>query len=515
MKKFALPASVSFLIIGAGLAGLNAALRLAEKGQALIISKGKLTISASAWAQGGIAVQGNKADSAALHFKDTLAAGCNHNKKSAVKKLVTQSATVAQKLIEMGIDFDHEGESLIYSQEGGHSLPRIISGGDSTGRKICEAFWRKIRHHPQITLIENAFCPRLITAKDRCLGAEIMIGERLIPIKALFTIIAGGGCGALYARTTNPPDATGDPIALAVKAGLKLKDLEFVQFHPTAFKPANQKSESFLLSEVLRGEGAHLVDQNGRRYLLGKIPAAELAPRHLVSLHSFHEGQKGPIYLRFKNKTAAQLQRRFPSIYAKLLQNGLRLEQDPIPVSPAAHYQCGGILTDLQGRTNLKNCYAAGECACTGVHGANRLASNSLLETLVFSNAIAADITAAKIRQAALTLANCRSAWPKKSATPISRPSSGQKRFLRLLQNKIRILMWEKVGIARRIADLRIAVKKLTALQGELQVWSKNNTPVSRLYRETENMILAALAITRSALDRRHSLGCHQLQDEA
>lgn len=515
MKTFTPPASVDFLIIGAGLAGLNAALELGKKGRVLLVSKGKLASGASAWAQGGIAVQGNKSDSALLHFKDTMAAGCGYNKEAAVKKLVNKSAEIVQKLLAMGIHFDQKGDNLAYSQEGGHSLPRIISNGDSTGRNICRAFWRKVRHHPQITLIENAFCLRLITDHTRCLGAEIVIGEKLTAIPALFTIIAGGGCGALYSRTTNPPEATGDPIALAVKAGLKLKDLEFIQFHPTAFQPTNKKAKSFLLSEVLRGEGAQLVNQNGQRYLLDKIPAAELAPRHLVSLHSFYEAQKGPIYLLFKNKTAAQLHRRFPDIYAKLSQVGLKLEKDPIPVSPAAHYQCGGIITDLHGRTNLDNCYAVGECARTGVHGANRLASNSLLETLVFSDAIATDITTAKIAKAALTLKNFSSGFFTKTKKRINKLSLKQIYFLRLLQNSIRILMWEKVGIARSIPNLQMAIQKLTVLQGQLQEWSKNKASASRLYWETENMLLAALAITKSARARTSSLGCHQLQDEA
>lgn len=494
----------TFIVIGAGAAGLNAALELAKKGSVLILNKGPLKTNASNWAQGGIAVQGNSLDNDQNHIEDTIKTGCHHNNLKAVSLMVRQSPKIVNHLLKIGTNFDKIQKNLKYSREAGHSLNRIISHADHTGHEIMRSLLKKIRNQKNIIIKEYCFCLDLLVQNKTGIGLQIIHKNILQNIYAPFVIICSGGCGALYPYTTNPYHATGDGIALAKRAGLKLKDLEFIQFHPTALFQKSQK-RAFLLSEVLRGEGAILLNSKGERYMSGISEKAELAPRHLVARASFLESQNGPIYLKFPNKRREEIKKRFPHIYAKLAKMGLALEKDLIPIMPAAHYQCGGIATDLFGQTNIKNIYAAGEVACTGVHGANRLASNSLLEALVFSGQISKKITADIV---AAARQNLKKIQQSKNPQKIAPPSPLEKKTHRQIRKKIRALMWENVGIIRTEKGLKKAKIEFNQILKSLEtIKNKKNF----LYFETRNMVEASLAITMSAQKRTQSLGTHYL----
>src|SRR5271168_2852872 len=382
-----------FLVIGAGIAGLSAAIRLADAGRVLVVTKEELAESNTAYAQGGIAVAMGGEEDVALHLEDTMAAGDGLANRAAAAVLVSQGPQRVEELLTWGTAFDRhptsEGGELMRTREGAHSRSRILhANGDATGKEIAVSLLRHVREIKTIELMEWTTSVDLIVEGGRVVGATLLDGEGgLRVVQARSVLLASGGAGQVYSDTTNPAVATGDGIAMAYRAGAAVSDMEFYQFHPTAFSAPG--APRFLLSEALRGEGALLVNVRGERFMERYHPLLELAPRDVVARAITREGMDGPVYLDMRHE-GKDLRARFPGISAFLAKYHMELGRDLVPVRPAAHYLMGGVKTDVHGRTSLPGLYAAGEVACTGVHGANRLASNSLLEGLVFG-ALAAE----------------------------------------------------------------------------------------------------------------------------
>src|SRR5271163_2236982 len=444
---------VDFLVVGAGIAGLSAAIRLAEVGTVLVVTKEELAESNTAYAQGGIAVAMGGEEDVALHLEDTMAAGDGLVNREAAAVLVSQGPQRVEELLEWGTAFDRyprgengEGE-LMRTREGAHSLSRILhANGDATGKEIAVSLLRHVRAggfgKGTIELMEWTTSVDLLVEGGRVVGATLLDGEGgLRVVRAGAVLLASGGAGQVYSATTNPAVATGDGIAMAYRAGAAVSDMEFYQFHPTAFSEAG--APRFLLSEALRGEGAYLVNAKGERFMERYHPLLELAPRDVVARAITHEGMNGPVYLDMRH-VPEDLHARFPGISAFLAKRHLELGRDLIPVRPAAHYLMGGVKTDVQGRTSLPGLYAAGEAACTGVHGANRLASNSLLEGLVFG-ALAAETMAAE----ALVGDGGSTAAPE-IAVAGATPEAATERWIA----ELRGLMWKHAGLLRDRAGL-------------------------------------------------------------
>lgn len=407
-----------FLVIGSGIAGLNFALNASKIGKVIVITKKTLQKSNTWYAQGGIAAVLSEIDNFEKHIKDTMKAGHYKNNRKAVEFLVKNAPKAIEKLLELGVKFDLKKNiskqisknisnlnNLELGREGGHSENRIVHVGDLTGQAIEKILVKKLKEKAKkkenIEFYENCFAIDLILEKNlKCLGVEAILKnlnsskdqqkEQNIIFLAEKTILCTGGSGQVFQTTTNPTIATGDGLAMAIRAGAKIQDLEHYQFHPTALD-IKKENPLFLISEAVRGEGAILVNQKGERFMKNQHPQKDLAPRDIVTQAIIDQQSQGnKVFLKFKENqfTKKELQKRFPQIFKKLQEYKIDLSKDLIPVTPAAHYQCGGIKTNLKGETSIKNLYAFGEVACTGVHGANRLASNSLLEALVFSNEI-------------------------------------------------------------------------------------------------------------------------------
>src|SRR5438067_4056195 len=377
-----------FLVVGAGVAGLRAAIELAQAGEVLVIAKNTLHESSSEYAQGGIAVALSDDDEVDLHEQDTIAAGDGLCDLQAVRTLVEQGPAAIQQLIEWGAEFDREGSRLSFTQEGAHSRRRILHAhGDSTGREIALTLQRKASSLPNVSFQSYAAITGLLTSDGTVCGAMVF-DEKAHKSKPLFArsvLLATGGLGRVFLETTNPDVATGDGVAMAWRAGAVITDIEFVQFHPTALHV--EGAPRFLLSEALRGEGAHLLNARGERFMHRYHPLEELAPRDVVSraiVAELRATNGAHVFLDLHHRGGDFIRARFPRIYQTCLRYGIDLGNEAAPVHPAAHYAMGGVHTDLEGRTSLQGLYAAGETACTGVHGANRLASNSLLEAVVF-----------------------------------------------------------------------------------------------------------------------------------
>ncbi len=377
-----------FLVVGSGVAGLNTAIEAARYGEVLLVTKSTLDESSSYWAQGGVAAVLESNDSYENHIKDTLEAGRGYCNPEAVEILVKEGAERIRELIERGMPFEKKNGRMQLGMEGGHSNRRILhANGAATGKAMVDFLISKIRQTDQITIAENVFVYDLISKENRCFGALGYLYEdkQVVQIQSKATILATGGYSGLYTRTTNPHTSTGDGLWLALNHGAILKDLEFIQFHPTVFN--GSKGEGFLLSEALRGEGAHLKNTKGERFMKN-YPDSELSPRDVVSREIFKQisEQKEPfVYLDLSHLNPSKIRNRFPGLVRRIEGQGIDIKREGIPVAPAAHYCIGGIETGLHGETNIENLYACGEVAATGVHGANRLASNSLLECLVFS----------------------------------------------------------------------------------------------------------------------------------
>ena len=487
---------VDFLVIGAGIAGLSAAIRLASSGRVLVVTKEELAESNTAYAQGGIAVAMGGEEDIALHLEDTIAAGDGLVNREAASVLVEQGPQRVGELLQWGTAFDRENGELMRTMEGAHSRSRILhANGDATGKEIAVSLLRHARAIQSIELMEWATSIDLVIENDRVVGATLLDGEGgLIVIRARAVLLASGGAGQAYSDTTNPAVATGDGIAMAYRAGAQVSDMEFYQFHPTAF--ATPRAPRFLLSEALRGEGAYLVNAAGERFMQRYHTLLELAPRDVVARAITREGMDGPVYLDMRH-VKKDLHTRFPGISRFLARYHLELGRDLIPVRPAAHYLMGGIRTDVHGRTSLPGLYAAGEAACTGVHGANRLASNSLLEGLVFG-ALAAEAMIADVPPSSQS--------PLPAPSTISRGITNEAATERWIK-ELRDIMWKHAGLLRDAAGLQEAQRNLDSLAAAMPQGTY------RRAIEARNLHTIASIIVASALGRQESRGAHYRND--
>jgi L-aspartate oxidase len=512
MKEF------DFVVVGSGIAGLSFALRAAEKGTVAIVTKRSLVDSNTAWAQGGVACVTSDEDSFDLHIADTLNAGAGLCHEDAVRAVVTEGPARIRELIDFGLHFDEREvgdgtHELDLGKEGGHSKRRVLHVLDATGREIESTLADCVRRHPNITILEQHMAVDCITTgklgyamENSCVGLYVLneaTGE-VETIRTDVTVLATGGCGKVYLYSTNPDIATGDGVAMAWRAGATIVNMEFVQFHPTClYQP---KAKSFLVTEAVRGEGGILTDAKGRRFMDRYHPLKELAPRDIVARAIDAEMKRTGskcVYLDISHKPADFVRGRFPTIYETCLKFGIDITTEPIPVVPAAHYQCGGVRTDLNGETSLRGLYSVGEAACTGLHGANRLASNSLLEALVIAHRAAQKATRGLHDHVSLDL-------------PEWRPGQVQDvdELVVIYHNwdEIRRLMWDYVGIVRTDKRLQRAATRLRNLQTEIQEFYWNfNITVELL--ELRNLVTVAALIVDCALSRKESRGLHYTLD--
>jgi L-aspartate oxidase len=481
------------LIIGAGVAGLRAAIELAPAGQVLVLAKDEWRESSSEYAQGGIAAALSDDDEVELHEQDTLAAGDGLCDRAAVRILVEEGPRAIEQLLAWGAEFDREGSKLLFAREGAHSRSRVLHAhGDSTGREIVRTLWQKVSSYPSVRILPFTAITELLTG-DGMVGGAVAFDRWAgsgVNIQARATLLATGGLGRIFEATTNPDIATGDGVALAFRAGAEVADLEFVQFHPTALRL--EGAPCFLLSEALRGEGAYLRNLAGERFMRHYSSMEELAPRDVVSRSMVQEMRRtgaSHLLLDLTHLPAGFVRQRFPRIYDTCLRFGVDLERQPAPVHPAAHYAMGGVRTDLDGRTTVPHLFAAGEVASTGVHGANRLASNSLLEGVVFG---------ARAGRAMRELA----AAPRPATSPAPTPC-----FPAIEEATLRHITWTGLGILRDAAGIQAALQQLAAIP-----LAPHAAPSGALF-ELRNMHLVAQLIGRSALARQESRGAHHRLD--
>jgi L-aspartate oxidase len=488
-----------FVIVGAGIAGLRAAIGLAADGaRVLVVTKEALGESNTQYAQGGIAVAMSGEEDVALHLEDTVNAGDGLVNREAARVLVEEGPQRVEELLRWGTDFDRENGQLMLTREGAHSRNRILHAhGDATGAEIGRALLRHARAMPNITLREWTTTVALDLQDDAVAGIQLLDPDGFTQhVGARAILLASGGAGQVYSDTTNPAVATGDGIAMAWRAGAEIADMEFYQFHPTALSlPGVQR---FLLSEALRGEGAYLVNSKCERFMERYHPLLELAPRDVVARAITREGmgpngETLPVYLDMRHVTNIDPATRFPGISRFLAEHKLDLRRDRIPVRPAAHYLMGGVRTDIHGRTSLPRLYAAGEVACTGVHGANRLASNSLLEGLVFG-ARAAEAMAVETKQV-------RHEAQSEELTPV-------KRDFAPLRERIQRTMWEKAGLLRDAENLKLAIDELRRIRSDIPEESWNREGI-----ETWNLLNVSKLIVGCALARKESRGAHFRSD--
>jgi L-aspartate oxidase len=482
-----------FLVIGAGVAGLRAAIELAKSGTVLVIAKDSLRESSSEYAQGGIAVALSDDDEVALHEQDTLYAGDGLCDREAVHTLVEEGPAAIQDLIEWGAEFDREGQKLSFTREGAHSRNRILHAhGDSTGREIARTLYRKAASIPNIRFESYAAITDILIANDRAAGAVIFDEKAgtLRDVRSRAVLLATGGLGRVFKETTNPDVATGDGVAMAWRAGAEIGNIEFVQFHPTALHV--EGAPRFLLSEALRGEGAVLRNKDGEAFMKRYHPLMDLAPRDVVSRSIVTEMRRtnSPhVWLDLTSKDADFIRNRFPRIYETCLAYGVDIAREPAPVHPAAHYAMGGVWSDLEGRSTIPGLYAAGEVACTGVHGANRLASNSLLEAVVFG-----------VRAGSTMSVHAQDCVPGEPAQPpMLVPAT--------TESGIRDLTWEYCGIVRDRAGLEKAIRTLDATE-----WTPAGAPTLAMI-ELRNIHQVASLIAGCAMWREESRGAHYRTD--
>ena len=502
------------LILGSGTAGQSLALRLADRLNVALVTKRELTDSASSWAQGGIAAVLDTTDSVEDHIQDTFTAGAGLCDPESTRFVVEHSREAIEWLIHRGVPFtreDHSNLGYHLTREGGHSHRRIIHAADATGAAVQATLGEEVRAHPNIDIYEHHIAVDLIIGDKvgrpgtGCLGAYVLDinSDRVLTFSARNTVLATGGAGKAYLYTTNPDVATGDGIAMAWRAGCRVANLEFIQFHPTCLYHPSAKS--FLISEAVRGEGGLLKLPDGTRFMPEHDARAELAPRDIVARAIDFEMKKRGldcVHLDISHKPAAWLRDHFPNIHARCLELGIDITRQPIPVVPAAHYTCGGIVTDMSARTDVLNLYAVGESACTGLHGANRLASNSLLECLVFGAAAAQDILSK----------------PKSPAHPLpewdeSRVTDADEEVV-ITHNwaELRKAMWDYVGIVRTTKRLQRAQHRIRLLAREIEEFY-SNFRVSNNLIELRNLVVTADLIVRCALQRKESRGLHHSRD--
>jgi L-aspartate oxidase len=542
-----LPTSFDVIVVGAGAAGLYSALCLPASLRVAIVSKASLPLSASDWAQGGIAAVVDPQDSVDLHIADTLRAGAGLCDRSAVEFLVTHAAPCIDSLVDFGVAFDRvsvpldgdrSSEKLALTLEAAHSRPRVLHAADTTGRALVSTLADRVLAQPNITVLTHAFALDLWLEAGNCRGISLLYQGQISWVTATAVVLATGGGGQVYAQTTNPDVSTGDGVAMAHRAGALLRDLEFFQFHPTALTKAG--APRFLISEAVRGEGAHLVDDNGHRFTFDYHPAGELAPRDVVSQAIFSHLQKhspdpatGCVWLDLSPIPATKIRHRFPNIIKVCQHWGIDILNELIPVAPAAHYWMGGIDTDLMTQTSIPGLYAVGETTSTGVHGANRLASNSLLECVVFGAQLnkisipAPSLAAESPIYSTLTKSPELDLWVEQ----LAQTSVDWTDRIQSIRQELPRLMWQAAGICREQTSLAAAIDRVKLLQVEF-----NNLPISRsicqlsppqtnilpagiseldlrTWGETRNLLDIGLLILTGAVMRTESRGGHYRTD--
>lgn len=512
-----------YLVIGSGIAGLSFALKAAETGSVTLITKKEFQESNTNYAQGGIASVLDPDDSFDSHVQDTLNAGAGLCRKEVVELVVAAGPSMVQALMAWGAEFTREKnkESLALGREGGHSKNRIVHAADLTGREIERALTETASAHPNITLYEHHMAIDLITehhlfgakvspsSKIHCWGAYGLDAAtgKVKTFLARFTLLCSGGCGQIYQHTTNPKIATGDGIAMAYRAGARVSNLEFMQFHPTTLY--HPKSNSFLVSEAVRGHGGILIDRAGNAFMETYHEMGSLAPRDVVARAIDNELKKSGdpcVFLDITHCPANEIRTRFPNIYQQCLHFGIDITQEPIPVVPAAHYMCGGVYTDTCGRTDIEGLYASGEVSCTGLHGANRLASNSLLEALVFSERAAQDIAQRLDNQE-------RREFPEVPPW-LDDDVFNNDEWVLLSHDRqeVQRLMWDYVGIVRSDFRLQRAARRIGVIAQEVEEFYKR-TKVTEALLELRNITTVAALTVRCALARRESRGLHYTID--
>ena len=510
------PHSADVLVIGSGAAGLTAALNLADRFRVTVLAKGGLAEGSTAWAQGGIAAVLEEGDTFESHIEDTMVAGAGLNNRAVVEFVVERAPAAIHRLEELGVPFNHEGSALHLTREGGHSHRRIVHVDDATGWAVQEALINAARDHPNITLVPDMACIDFATSRHelRYSGAGHVWGVyavnrttgRVELFTARATVLASGGAGRTYLFSTAPRGATGDGIAMAWRAGARVSNMEMMQFHPTCLY--NLDVKNFLITEAVRGEGGHLlIPETGYRFMPDFDPRLELAPRDVVARAIDHEIKRlglDYVHLDISHKGPDFVRHHFPTIYEKLLTLGIDMTREPIPVVPAQHYTCGGVVVDMDGRTDLPGLYAAGEVTQSGLHGANRLASNSLLECFVFGEAAAHHIDAH---------------WDELPPPPAIRPwdesrvtDSDEEVVIKQNWTEIRRFMWNYVGIVRTTKRLERAAHRIKMLTEETDEYYAHFRVTPDLI-ELRNLLQCAELIVRSALHRKESRGLHYTLD--
>jgi L-aspartate oxidase len=519
--------TADFLVIGAGIAGLSFALRAAKYGSVIVVTKGEAYESNTAWAQGGIASVlpaewRDVGDTEELHVTDTLDAGAGLCNEAAVRMIIGEGAAAIQDLVEYGVAFDKEGDHYQLGKEGGHSHRRILHAKDTTGLEIARALVETARRTPNLTLLEDHFVIDLITTAklgatvdDRVIGAYVLETKtnEVKIFRSDRVILAAGGCGKVYLYTTNPDSATGDGVALGWRAGASISNMEFIQFHPTCFYnpgATGPEARSFLVSEAVRGEGGILINAKGEDFTKKIDARGSLAPRDIVARAIDREIKRtgaACVYLDVTHKPKGFMKERFPYIYQTLLKFGLDCETQPIPVVPAAHYQCGGVLTDVNGKTSVRGLYAVGEVGCTGLHGANRLASNSLLEGNVIARRALDDMMRLHPPSKAVSAPPDIPAWEHGDT---AEPDE----LVVIYHNwdEIRRLMWDYVSIVRTDNRLRRATARLRNLKKEVREFYWGHR-VNADILELRNLVAVAGLIVECATRRKESRGLHYTLD--
>ncbi|OUL27971.1 L-aspartate oxidase [Nostoc sp. RF31YmG] len=532
MPQIDIPSQFDVLVVGAGAAGLYTALCLPESLRVGLITKETVSLSASDWAQGGIAAAVAPEDSPSLHIDDTIRAGAGLCDRAAVEFLAQNAPSCIQSLVNLGVAFDRHGNALALTLEAAHSRNRVLHAADTTGREVTTTLTAQVLRRQNIQVIQQALALSLWMEpqSNRCQGISLFYQGEIRWIRARAVVLATGGGGQVFAQTTNPAVSTGDGVAIAARAGAILRDLEFIQFHPTAL--TKQGADRFLISEAVRGEGAHLVDKEGRRFAFDYHPAGELAPRDVVSRAIFSHLQRtaadpatAHVWLDMRPIPPEKIRHRFPNIIKVCQHWGIDVFTEPIPVAPAAHYWMGGIVADLMNRTNISGLYAVGETASTGVHGANRLASNSLLECIVFGAQMAnidlpadelhSDLPMLPLRQFHSDVGE----WHRQQAQ------------LETLRQKLPRLVWQSAGICRSQSGLEAAITTVESWQQDFAALTLSQFLLSlnpaeparlelpdverqlRLWAETRNLLDVADLILKSAVFRTESRGGHYRLD--
>lgn len=498
-----------FLLIGSGIAALNFALHVIDRGNILILTKKERTDANTNYAQGGIASVFDKNDSYESHMEDTIKTGLGLSERKAVDIMVREGPKRVEEIINWGVKFtQNKNSNFELWREGGHSHRRIIHSGDFTGREVEKGLISAIKSHSNIRIFEHHLAFELIIEDNSCYGAyalDVSTGE-IIEVISKLTLLSTGGSGQVYQHTSNPSVATGDGVALAYNAGCRIANMEFFQFHPTTLYTPEPVERQFLISEALRGEGGKLYDQDKNKFMEGIHPKKELAPRDVVARACdsvLKLRGDNYVYLDISYKDSDEIKSKFPGIYRECLKYSIDITKGPIPVVPAAHYMCGGVYTDFYGRTDIRGLLAAGEVAFTGVHGANRLASNSLLEALVFSGRAGEEVQSWMTDESP----------PKDILPEINKRTTIEESILAVhTKREIKQTMWDYVGIVRRDHLLNRALRRFELYLEEIEELYRNSY-LSKDIVELHSLITIAYLITRSALSRKESRGLHYNRD--